>query len=57
MAESLRLSHIKRLWTQDSNANITHEIHMQLIDDLAELSSLLYNISSAFEKNILSGTK
>lgn len=57
MAESLRISHIKRLWTHDSNAGVTHEIHMQLIDDLAELASLLYNISSAFAKNILSDSK
>ena len=53
LAESLRLSHIRRLWDENPNVGITHEIHMQLIDDLADLATLLYNISSAFSKNIL----
>ena len=52
-AESLRLSHIKRLWDENPNVELTHEIHMQLIDDLADLASLLYNISSIFSKHIL----
>lgn len=53
LAESLRLSHIKRLWDENPNVELTHEIHMQLIDDLADLATLLYNISSTFSKNIL----
>ncbi|MBP5368218.1 MAG: Na/Pi cotransporter family protein [Bacteroidales bacterium] len=52
-AESLRLSHIKRLWDENPNVELTHEIHMQLIDDLADLATLLYNISSIFSKHIL----
>ncbi|MBR2888112.1 MAG: Na/Pi cotransporter family protein, partial [Bacteroidales bacterium] len=53
LAESLRLSHIKRLWDENPNVELTHEIHMQLIDDLADLATLLYNISSTFSKDIL----
>ncbi|MBO7142249.1 MAG: Na/Pi cotransporter family protein [Bacteroidales bacterium] len=53
LAESLRLSHIKRLWDENPNVELTHEIHMQLIDDLADLATLLYNISSTFSRSIL----
>ena len=53
LADSLRLSHIKRLWDENPNVELTHEIHMQLIDDLADLATLLYNISSTFSRSIL----
>lgn len=55
-AEDLRISHFKRLWTDENNVRMTHEIHTELIDDLAEIASILSSIAYSFQKSILTTT-
>lgn len=52
-AESLRISHIKRMTGNNPAVQMTHEIHTDLIDYLADIASILSSISSAFKNSIL----
>ena len=52
--ESLRMSHIRRLWNDDQNAvAATHEVHTQLIDNLAGITSILSSITATLGKSII----
>ena len=52
--ESLRMSHIKRLWNDDHQASsATHEVHTQLIDTLASITAILSSITATFAKSII----
>lgn len=52
--ESLRMSHIKRLWNDDHEAAAaTHEVHTQLIDTLASITAILSSITVTFAKSII----
>lgn len=52
--ESLRMSHIKRLWNDDHHAvSATHEVHTQLIDTLASITSILSSITATLSKSII----
>lgn len=52
--ESLRMSHIKRLWNNDQTAvAATHEVHTQLIDNLAGITSILSSITATLGKSII----
>jgi phosphate:Na+ symporter len=52
-AEDLRISHFKRLWSDETNVRMTHEIHTELIDNLAEIASIMSSIAYSFQKSIL----
>lgn len=52
--ESLRMSHIKRLWNDDHQAvSATHEVHTQLIDTLASITTILSSITATSAKSII----
>ncbi|MBQ5402761.1 MAG: Na/Pi cotransporter family protein [Bacteroidales bacterium] len=53
-SEKLRISHLKRLWNDLPDSMATHEIHIGLIDDLAEIVSILSEIAYSFQKSIIS---
>lgn len=53
-SEKLRISHLKRLWSDNVNVRITHEIHTELIDELASIASILSSIAYSFKKTIIS---
>lgn len=55
-SEELRITHIKRLMGESANVVLTHEIHTELIDDLADISAILTIIARNFEKEILNDT-
>ncbi len=52
-AESLRISHIKRLMSDDANVRMTHEIHTDLIDYLADIASILSSITYSFKSSVI----
>lgn len=53
-SEVLRMSHIKRLWTNDQNVIATHEVHTVLIECLSNITTTLASIVATFGKaNIL----
>lgn len=52
-AESLRISHIKRLMTDSPNVLNTHEIHTDIMNHLANIASTLSSITDAFRKTII----
>ncbi|MCQ2252724.1 MAG: Na/Pi cotransporter family protein [Bacteroidales bacterium] len=54
-AEALRISHIKRLLSDDPNVRMTHEIHTELIDELADIASILSSITNSFHGSIIDG--
>lgn len=51
--ESLRMSHIKRLWNDQESVAATHEVHTQLIDTLASITSILSSITATLSKSII----
>lgn len=53
--ESLRMSHIKRLWNDEQQESVaaTHEVHTQLIDILAGITAILASITATFGKSII----
>jgi len=53
-SEKLRISHLKRLWNDAPDVRATHEIHVELIDDLAEIASILSSIAYSFQKTVIS---
>ena len=51
--ESLRMSHIKRLWNDQESVAATHEVHTQLIDTLASITTILSSITATLAKSII----
>jgi len=52
-SDKLRISHIKRLLSDDPNVRMTHEVHTDLIDHLADIASILCSIANSFGKQII----
>ncbi|MCQ2251003.1 MAG: Na/Pi cotransporter family protein [Bacteroidales bacterium] len=52
-SDMLRISHIKRLLSDDPNVRMTHEVHTDLIDHLSDIASILCSITHSFNKQII----
>ena len=52
-SEKLRISHLKRLWQDCPESRATHDIHIGLVDDLADISSVISTIAYSFKKTVI----